>query len=123
MFNMPANTDREALAAKFNKVYGDGAAEALFAAADKAFSKASEEARLNPPTAPVSQGDGEMIGWVTYGRSVGSAALRFDPYSYLQNEYGTIEQTGRNNARTVDVPKSTNGRDKVSKTTATVMGA
>ena len=123
MFNMPANTDREALAARFNAVYGDGAAEALFAAADKAFSKASEEARLNPPTAPVSQGDGEMIGWVTYGRSVGSAALRFDPYSYLQNEYGTIEQTGRNNARTVDVPKSTNGRDKVSKTTATVMGA
>lgn len=93
------------------------------AAVQAAFEAAYQESLKNPPTAPASQADSEMLGWVIYNQSVGAAALRFDPYTYLLNEYGAIEQTGKHNHRVADVPKSTHGKDKVSKTTTTVMGA
>lgn len=119
-YDMPATPNREQFKEKFDAMYGAGSAEALFAAADEAFTQAS---KAPTPKAPASQGDESMTGWVIYGKNAGAAALGFDPYSYLQNEYGTIEQTGKNNHRIVDVPKSTNGRDKASKTASTVMGA
>lgn len=112
----------------FNEMYGEGAADTFFENAKAAYAEAQEQAKNVSAKASgsVAQADDGMTGWVIYGRnpeSVGAARLGFDPYSYLQNKYGTIEQTGRSNHRIVDVPKSTDGRDKVSKTTSTVMGA
>lgn len=120
--------DKQAFRQKYDEMYGEGASEQLFAAANEAFARAREQAKTASAKASgsVAQADDGMTGWVIYGRnpeSVGAARLGFDPYSYLQNTFGTIEQTGKNNHRIVDVPKSTNGRDKVSKTTSTVMGA
>lgn len=46
--------------------------------------------------------------------SVGAARKGFDPYSDAAIEYGTIEP-GENPARVVDVPKSMDGKTKVSK--------
>ena len=54
--------------------------------------------------------------------SVGAAPYGFDPYSRMMNEYGTIDP-GENPARAFDVPASTNGTDKVSKTVRTVSEA
>lgn len=54
--------------------------------------------------------------------SVGAATHGFDPYSNMISEYGVIPE-GENPARIVDVPKSTNGKDKVSYTARTVMEA
>lgn len=102
---------------EYDAIYGEGAAAELLADVKNAL--AAAQAR--------EPAEGEQFGWAVYGQesetqSVGAAALRFDPYSYLQNEYGTIPQTGTN-YRMVDVPKSTTGRDKVMKTASTVMGA
>lgn len=54
--------------------------------------------------------------------SVGAAEAGFDPYSHALNEYGAIE-AGENPARVVDVPKSTDGKNKVSKFVRTAMEA
>lgn len=52
--------------------------------------------------------------------SVGAAQGGFDPYSRMVNEYGAIEP-GMNPARTIDVPQSTNGTDRVSNVARTIM--
>lgn len=52
--------------------------------------------------------------------SVGAAATGFDPYSKMVNDYGAIEP-GMNPARTIDVPQSTNGTDRVSNVARTIM--
>lgn len=54
--------------------------------------------------------------------SIGAADLGFDPYSNLQNRYGTIEP-GEKPARVEDVPKQTADNNKVSLTPRTVMEA
>lgn len=46
--------------------------------------------------------------------AMGAASEGFDPYTNAMNKYGTIDP-GENPARMVDVPKSTDGTDKVSK--------
>lgn len=57
---------------------------------------------------------------VTAESSVGAAQGGFDPYSRMVNEYGAIEP-GMNPARTIDVPQSTNGTDRVSNVARTIM--
>lgn len=57
---------------------------------------------------------------VTAESSVGAAQTGFDPYSKMVNEYGAIPE-GMNPARTIDVPQSTNGSDRVSKVARTIM--
>lgn len=57
---------------------------------------------------------------VTAESSVGAAQTGFDPYSKMVNEYGAIEP-GMNSARTIDVPQSTNGTDRVSNVARTIM--
>lgn len=52
--------------------------------------------------------------------SVGAAQGGFDPYSKMVNDYGAIEP-GMNPARTIDVPQSTNGTDRVSNVARTIM--
>ena len=52
--------------------------------------------------------------------SVGAAQGGFDPYSRMVNEYGAIEP-GMNPARTIDVPQSTDGTDRVSNVARTIM--
>lgn len=54
--------------------------------------------------------------------SVGAAPGGFDPFSRMANEYGTIEP-GENPVRMVDVPKSTDGEDRVRRYARTVMEA
>lgn len=54
--------------------------------------------------------------------SVGAAQSNFDPYTHMANEYGTIKP-GENPARIVDVPKSTDGTDRVSASARTFMEA
>lgn len=55
--------------------------------------------------------------------SVGAAKYNFDPFSRMTNEYGTIEQGEKPRAREVDVPKSTDGDDRVSLFARTAMEA
>ena len=57
---------------------------------------------------------------VTPESSVGAAQSGFDPYSKMVNDYGAIEP-GMNPARTIDVPQSTNGTDRVSNVARTIM--
>lgn len=52
--------------------------------------------------------------------SVGAAETGFDPYSKMVNDYGAIPE-GMNPARTIDVPQSTNGTDRVSNVARTIM--
>lgn len=52
--------------------------------------------------------------------SVGAAKGGFDPYSKMVNDYGAIEP-GMNPSRTIDVPQSTNGTDRVSNVARTIM--
>ena len=54
--------------------------------------------------------------------SVGAAQSKFDPYTHMANEYGTIDP-GENPARIVDVPKSTDGTDRVNAGARTFMEA
>lgn len=54
--------------------------------------------------------------------SVGAAQSNFDPYTHMANEYGTIEP-GENPARIVDVPKSTDGSNRVRRVARTAMEA
>lgn len=55
--------------------------------------------------------------------SVGAAKYNFDPFSRMKNEYGTIDQGEKPRAREVDVPKSTDGDDRVSLFARTAMEA
>ncbi|WP_373163425.1 peptidoglycan DD-metalloendopeptidase family protein [Agathobaculum sp. Marseille-P7918] len=55
--------------------------------------------------------------------SVGAAEYNFDPFSRMTNEYGTIDQGEKPRAREVDVPKSTDGDDRVSLFARTAMEA
>lgn len=59
---------------------------------------------------------------ITAESSVGAATTGFDPYSNMISEYGIIPE-GEDPARMVDVPKSTNGKDRVSYTARTAMEA
>jgi len=54
--------------------------------------------------------------------SVGAAPSGFDPVSHLQYEYGTIPE-GEKAVRDDSLPKSTDGKDKVSHTARTAKGA
>lgn len=54
--------------------------------------------------------------------NVGAARGGFDPYSRMLNEYGAI-QPGENPARLVDVPRSTDGQDRVRQSARTFMEA
>ena len=117
MFRVSETPEQAQFRTEYDAIYGEGAAADLLADVRGALAEASAQQ-------PESE---SQVGWVMYGKkpeaqSVGAAALRFDPYSYLQNEYGTIPQTGTN-YRVADVPKSTTGKDKVMKTASTVMGA
>lgn len=57
---------------------------------------------------------------VTPESSVGAVQSGFDPYSKMVNDYGAIPE-GMNPARTIDVPQSTNGTDRVSNVARTIM--
>ena len=67
---------------------------------------------------PLAERTSEVYGQNT----VGAAERNEHSFSALQNTYGTIEP-GENPARVVDVPKSTNGKDKVRQFTRTAMEA
>ena len=54
--------------------------------------------------------------------SVGAAPSGFDPYSRMLNEYGAIAP-GEKPARMVDVPRSTDGQDRVRQSARTFMEA
>lgn len=56
------------------------------------------------------------------GYSVGAAPSGFDQYSQMLNEYGAIPP-GENPARIVDVPRSTDGQDRVRQSARTFMEA
>lgn len=62
------------------------------------------------------------VGSVDAESSVGAAEHGFDPFTALQNEYGTLP-SGENPVRPDDVPVSTNGVDRVSQSVVTVKGA
>lgn len=54
--------------------------------------------------------------------TVGAAQQGFDPFTALQNQYGTLPE-GENPVRPDDVPVSTNGTDRVSQSVVTGKGA
>lgn len=54
--------------------------------------------------------------------SVGGAREGFDPYTHMQNEYGTIDP-GEKPARVIDVPKRTAPNNRVSLSARTIMEA
>ena len=75
-------------------------------------------AAQNGPIRPIIQ----PAQGVSPDSSVGAAAANFDPYTRMANEYGTIAQ-GENPARIIDVPKSTDGKNRVRHFTRTAMEA
>lgn len=72
---------------------------------------AAQQADINPKLTKAE---------VTSESSVGAAETGFDPYSKMVNDYGAIPE-GMNPARTIDVPQSTNGSDRVSNVARTIM--
>ena len=79
---------------------------------------AYRDSLLEQSAKPVAKRSSEL-----YGRNtVGAAERNEHSFSALQNTYGTIKP-GENPARVVDVPKSTNGKDKVRQFTRTAMEA
>lgn len=72
---------------------------------------AAQQADINPKLTKAE---------VTPESSVGAAETGFDPYSKMVNDYGAIPE-GMNPARTIDVPQSTNGSDRVSNVARTIM--
>ena len=79
---------------------------------------AYRDSLLEQSEKPVAERSSEL-----YGRNtVGAAERNEHSFSALQNTYGTIKP-GENPARVVDVPKSTNGKDKVRQFTRTAMEA
>lgn len=79
---------------------------------------ASGKGQLPAPSIADSAGGKQGFG----SRSVGAAESNPGSYSAMQNHYGTIPP-GEDPARVVDVPKSTDGKDKVSQYARTVMEA
>lgn len=73
--------------------------------------QAAQQADINPKLTKAE---------VTPESSVGAAETGFDPYSKMVNDYGAIPE-GMNPARTIDVPQSTNGSDRVSNVARTIM--
>lgn len=82
--------------------------------------KSAGAAKLASPATTVSQSEPAVNSGDTI--SVGAAPLGFDPYSNMISEYGIIPE-GENPARVVDLPKSTDGEDRVSYTARTAMEA
>lgn len=74
---------------------------------------------VNTPGAPAAS-DGNTYG--DAGGAVGAAGEGFDPFSRAELEYGT-QDGAANSVRPDDAPVSTNGRDRVSRTTVTAKGA
>lgn len=66
--------------------------------------------------------DGRVIGAEDEVHGVGAAGRQFDPYTRAANEYGTIEP-GENPARIIDVPRSTDGQDRVRRFARTALEA
>ena len=71
---------------------------------------------------PTLQTASENVPQSSPESSVGAAQSNFDPYTHMANEYGTIDP-GENPARIVDVPKSTDGTDRVNAGARTFMEA
>lgn len=71
---------------------------------------------------PTLQTASENVPQSSPESSVGAAQSNFDPYTHMANEYGTIEP-GENPARIVDVPKSTDGSNRVRRVARTAMEA
>lgn len=71
---------------------------------------------------PTLRTSSENIPQASPESSVGAAQSNFDPYTHMANEYGTIEP-GENPARIVDVPKSTDGSNRVRRVARTAMEA
>lgn len=71
---------------------------------------------------PTLQTASENVPQSSPESSVGAAQSNFDPYTHMENEYGTIEP-GENPARIVDVPVSTDGSDRVRRFARTAMEA
>lgn len=70
---------------------------------------------------------GEILAQIKNGRmdandGLGAADRGFDPFTAAQNEYGTLPG-GENPVRSDDVPRSTDGSDRVSQSTVTFKGA
>ncbi|WP_462385274.1 MuF-C-terminal domain-containing protein [Intestinibacillus massiliensis] len=65
----------------------------------------------------------EALKTIAPDSSVGAATSGFDPYSQMQNAFGTIEPGEAPHGREVDVPKSTDGSDRVSLYARTLMEA
>ena len=70
----------------------------------------------------VTEFNSEKTAHPAPNESVGAAPSGFDPISHLQYEYGTLPE-GENPVRPDDLPKSTDGKDRVSHTARTVKGA
>ena len=101
--------------------YSKESFDALMANADQIAPPVADE------SAAFSGGDvapvlGSKIKAVDPHQSVGAAPYGFDPVTQLQYEYGTIPE-GEHPVRDDSLPKSTNGKDKVSLTARTVKGA
>lgn len=79
---------------------------------------AYRDSLLEQGAKPVAESASELYGQNT----VGAAERNEHSFSALQNTYGTIKP-GENPARVVDVPKGTNGKDKVRQFTRTAMEA
>lgn len=74
---------------------------------------------VSPSTDSIQEEGGNVNGG---GYSVGAAPSGFDPYSQMLNEYGAIPP-GEKPARIVDVPRSTDGQDRVRQSARTFMEA
>lgn len=70
----------------------------------------------------VAQDGGNVNITKTADNTVGAAQQGFDPFTALQNQYGTLP-SGENPVRSDDVPVSTNGTDRVSQSVVTEKGA
>lgn len=99
------NADLDAFIRSLEQEYGEGSSQKMF----DAF------VNLRASRASAARAAGQQP-------SIGAADAGFDPYSRLQNEYGTVEP-GEKPARAVDMPQSTTGQDRVSRTARTVMEA
>lgn len=73
----------------------------------------------DPAYAPIAE---KYLPKVNPEDSTGAAPSGFDPVSHLQYEYGSLPE-GEKPVREDSLPKSTNGKDKVSLTGRTVKGA
>lgn len=78
----------------------------------------------NTPGLPVNPDGTDAFGRSVFGENaVGAAQANPRSYDHMKNAYGTIPPGEAPRAREVDVPISTNGEDKVSQFTRTLMEA